>query len=110
LLRRLPTFDPPEAALKQRRSLQRSLGRTRCETLGVVDSRYAGVEFAAFPLSTTTTQVVTTTTTKVAFNRLKISTRSVFYRSAWAHSSVPATTLFATTVRHHPTGISTTRY
>jgi hypothetical protein len=103
LLRRLPTFDPPEAALKQRRSLQRSLGRTRCESLGVVDSRYAGVEFAAFPLATTTP-------TKVAFDRLTVFTRSVFYRSAWAHSPVLAHALFATTVRHHPTGISTTRY
>jgi hypothetical protein len=82
LLRRLPTFDPPEAALKQRRSLQRSLGRTRCESLGVVDSRYAGVEFAAFPLATTTQM---------------------------AHSPVFATTPFASTVRHHPIRISTTR-
>jgi hypothetical protein len=55
LLRRLPTFDPPEAALKQRRSLRRSLGRTRCESLGVADSRFSGVEFAAFsPVITAT--------------------------------------------------------
>jgi hypothetical protein len=55
LLRRLPTFDPPEAALKQRQSLRRSLGRIRCESLGVADSRFSGVEFAAFSPAITAT-------------------------------------------------------
>ena len=71
---RLPTFDQPEAALKQRRSLQRSLGRTSwCEAPGVAEFAASSAAPSSSIYSTGFGTVPTTTT-----------------RSEWAYSGALA--------------------